>query len=45
MDIKIETTRKDEEITVKFFADFVILYEGSSEWLQKLRDFIDEHAI
>ena len=45
MKLDIQTKRDHEDLIVDIQGIFVIPYEGSSEWLEKLQKFIDEKSI
>ena len=45
MKVEIETKRDHEELIVRINGVFTIPYEGSSDWLTELNDFINEKAL
>lgn len=45
MDIEFETKRDHEELTVEIKGKFCIEYEGSMDWLNQLREFIEKKSI
>jgi len=45
MKFNVESKRTDSELAVRIDTEFVIPYEGSGEWLLKLKEMIDEHII
>ena len=42
---KIEKRRDDEDLHVAFTAHFTIPYQGSSDWLESLKEFIEKHSV
>ncbi len=45
MELKIESKRVADDLHVTFTGDMWISYEGSSQWLNEFREFLEKKAI